>query len=117
MSHQLANDKFLVSYSCCLQHPLRLLHSGQCVVHLNSAHPICKVSYSCVGDESNALESASVRKSHDIQVLYFTTEAPILTNGIHLRHRLRHVKCHSTVALQMTFTTDPWQSCMHLSTA
>ena len=75
------------------------------------------MSYGCVGDESNALKSAGVRKPHDIQVLYFTTEAPILTNGIHLRHRLRHVTTYSTTALQMTFTTDPWQSCMQLSTA
>ena len=41
-------------------------------------------AHSSVGDESNALESASVREAHHIQVLNLATEAPVLANCIHL---------------------------------
>ena len=44
-------------------------------------------AYSGIGDEGNALEPASVWEAHEVQVLYLTAEAPVLTNRIHLRHQ------------------------------
>ena len=38
-----------------------------------------------IGDESNALKPARVREAHHVQILDLPTEAPILTDGIHLQ--------------------------------
>ena len=53
-------------------------------------------AHSDISDEGNALEPASVWEAHHIQILYLPTEAPILTNGIHLQNmsistKIRHV--------------------------
>ena len=41
----------------------------------------------CEGDEGNALEPASVREAHHIQILNLTTIAPVLADCIHLAHK------------------------------